>query len=75
MVTRHRNCRDCGDEITAKKNPKKGFADQCDDCSTGDQTERFIGYNDGTLNKAQHIAVYRGSDPKTKKRLLGHRMV
>lgn len=69
-----RECKDCGDQFE-KKRLKKGRIDQCDECSSNDSTIRAIGYNDGTLNKSQNIAVYRGSSEKVRKTLLGFRMV
>jgi hypothetical protein len=68
-------CRDCQEEFEKKKNEKRGFANQCDDCSSGDETNRYVGYNDGTLNKSQNISVYRGTSAHVKKTLLGFRMV
>lgn len=63
-----RVCRNCETEF-AEKIVKKGFVDQCDDCSE-DPEARHIGYNDGTLNKSTHISVYRGKDPNVIKKLL-----
>ncbi len=67
-------CTDCQEEFEIKKS-KKGRITQCDDCSENDDTVRCIGYNDGSLNKAQHISVYKGNNPAVKKALLGFRMV
>jgi hypothetical protein len=67
-------CTDCGIDFN-KKRSKKGKINQCDDCSQEDKTVRSIGYNDGSLNKAQSIAVYKGADERIRKQLLGHRMV
>lgn len=67
-------CRDCELEFS-KKTTQKGFSNQCDDCSEIDTTIRVIGYNDGSLNKAQSIGIYKGGDQKVIKKLLGHRMV
>lgn len=64
-----RVCIDCGAEYE-RKNTKKGRINQCDHCSDSDETVRYIGYNDGTLNKMSHISVYRGNDPNVKKLLL-----
>lgn len=69
-----RKCRDCLIEFNNKKT-KKGFIDQCDDCSKDDETIRVIGYNDGSLNKQQSIGLYKGGDKDTIKKLLGHKMV
>jgi len=70
-----KTCRDCKEEFEIKKNPKKGLITQCDDCSESDGTIRAIGYNDGSLNKQQSVGIYKGGDPKTIKKLLGHRML
>lgn len=67
-------CIDCKEEFENKK-LKKGRINQCDDCSKTDETNRVIGYNDGTLNKAQNISVYKGKSERVKKQLLGFRMV
>lgn len=67
-------CIDCEDEFTEKK-IKAGKTNQCDHCSKSDTTNRVIGYNDGSLNKAQHISVYTGTSKEVKKRLTGFRMV
>lgn len=69
-----RTCTDCGDEFE-RKFSKKGKINQCDHCSTNDETVRAIGYNDGTLNKSQNISVYKGSNKEVRKKLLGFRMV
>jgi len=61
-------CRDCGDEFKIKIS-KKGFINQCDDCSESDKTQRFIGYNDGSLNKSTNISLYKGGDPEIIKKL------
>lgn len=71
---KQRICKDCEIEFTEKRT-KKGTIDQCDECSRDDETVRAIGYNDGSLNKAQHISVYKGGDPKVIKTLTGFRMV
>lgn len=62
-------CIDCEDEFSIKYS-KKGKSNQCDDCSREDSTHRYIGYNDGSLNKSTHISVYRGKDKNTLKILL-----
>ena len=69
-----RICKDCKEEFENKRT-KKGTINQCDECSENDTTNRYIGYNDGSLNKAQNISVYRGESEVVKKRLLGFRMV
>lgn len=63
-----RICKDCGIEIL-KKTTKKGFFNQCNDCSEEDGTERHLGFNDGTLNKSVHTSIYRGGDPTTRKKI------
>lgn len=60
------NCRDCGIEFDSKKS-KKGFRDQCDDCSESDSTVRFLGFNDGSLNKSTSISLYKGNDPGVRR--------
>ncbi len=69
-----RICIHCQIDFSEKKS-KKGKYTECDDCSETDTTTRVIGYNDGSLNKAQHISLYKGGDEKTIKQLTGHRMV
>lgn len=61
-------CRDCEIEFETKTT-KKGFSYQCDDCSESDQTKRFIGFNDGSLNKSTSISIYKGDDPEVIKML------
>lgn len=74
MKNQPKICRDCGIEFS-KKFSRKGLINQCDDCSEGDTTIRAIGYNDGSLNKSQNIAVFHGATPEIRKRLQGGRMV
>jgi hypothetical protein len=64
-----KTCTDCGGDFE-KKTTKRGRVNQCDDCSASDSTKRYVGYNDGTLNKSTNISVYRGSDPNVLKALL-----
>jgi hypothetical protein len=59
-------CRDCGVEFKEKKE-RKGFYNQCDDCS--DDIPRYLGFNDGSLNKSVNISVYRGQDPNTRHKI------
>lgn len=61
-------CRDCGIEFTDKKS-KRGFKNQCDDCSESDKTLRALGFNDGSVNKGVAIQVYIGSDPRVRARI------
>ena len=66
-------CRDCG-EIIIRKRTKRGYADQCDGCaSETEDVPRHLGFNDGSLNKATHIAVYRGDDPETRRKIQNQR--
>ncbi len=65
---KERICKDCHISF-AKKQSKKGFFNQCDECSDADSTHRYIGYNDGSLNKSTHISVYRGKDKNVLKAL------
>ena len=76
MTSKEKNriCINCGIEFS-KKTSKKGKFTECDECSETDQTIRAVGFNDGTLNKAQHISIYKGGDEKTIKQITGHRMV
>lgn len=67
-----RTCIDCEAEFENKKS-KKGKINQCDDCSEADKTHRYIGYNDGQLNKMSSTGIYRGNDPHAKKLLLKKR--
>lgn len=67
-------CIDCSEEFEYKRT-KKGKINQCTECSESDETNRVIGYNDGSLNKSQNISVYKGTSKEVKKRLLGFRMV
>jgi hypothetical protein len=62
-------CRDCGIEFRLKK-IKRGFFDQCDLCSS-DQEEplKYLGYNDGSLNKSTHISVYKGNSSEVRKKI------
>ena len=70
------NCQDCDIEFDPKKKKsKKGKITQCDECSAEDSTIRAIGYNDGSLNKSQNIAVFHGASEAVRKRLQGGRMV
>lgn len=62
-------CRDCGDSFT-KRRFAGGYANQCDDCAreTTD-TPKYLGFNDGSLNKSTNIAVYRGNDPTVRDKI------
>ena len=61
-------CRDCGERF--KKRLKRGFANQCDDCALDqEEPEKYLGFNDGALNKATNIAVYRGSDKTVREKI------
>jgi hypothetical protein len=61
-------CIDCGEEFI-KKRSKKGKINQCDDCSEQLDDLRFLGFNDGSLNKSTNIAIYRGTNPETRKKI------
>jgi len=61
-------CRDCQIEFNEKKT-KRGFKDQCDDCSQSDETPRALGFNDGSVNKGVSIAVYMGNDPTVRRKI------
>lgn len=63
-------CRDCQIEFDPKmKKEKKGFKDQCPDCSESDETTLALGFNDGSLNKSTSIAIYTGSDPRIRSKI------
>lgn len=60
-------CIDCNEEFL-KKTIKKGKINQCNDCSKeADDIPRFLGFNDGTMNKMTNIAIYRGNDKQSRK--------
>lgn len=60
-------CRDCAIEFS-KRSTKAGYANQCDDCASQEpDEEKYLGFNDGSLNKSTNISVYRGSDPLVRK--------
>lgn len=62
-------CRDCEDEFD-KKTLDIGFRDQCDDCSRDFEDEpKYLGFNDGTLNKSTNISIYRGDDENIRKKI------
>ena len=62
-------CRDCDIEFNLKK-IKKGFRNQCDDCSIEqDEPPRFLGFNDGTLNKSTSISIYKGDNEIIRKKI------
>lgn len=61
-------CRDCGiDFDPSLKKEKKGFRDQCLDCSENDKTIKILGFNDGSLNKSTSISLYKGNNPEVRK--------
>lgn len=61
-----KTCRTCREEFAIKK-IKRGFADQCDDCSEEqDEPDRYLGFNDGSLNKSTNTAIYKGSNSKIR---------
>jgi hypothetical protein len=56
-------CKDCDEEIK-KREKKGGYANQCDACALEVEDEpKYLGFNDGSLNKSTNISVYRGNDP------------
>lgn len=64
-----RTCRDCG-ELIGERRTARGYADQCDPCAQEtDEPQRYLGFNDGSLNKSTSIAVYRGDDPEVRKKI------
>ncbi len=69
-----KNCRDCGLEFS-RKSIRKGFADQCDTCSeeNQDEPERYLGFNDGSLNKSTNISLYRGTDKTVREKIANQR--
>lgn len=67
-------CRDCGIEFDPSlKKEKKGFRDQCPDCSENDPTIPILGFNDGSLNKSTSISLYKGSDDRVRKSIQNQR--
>lgn len=69
-----KNCRDCGIDFRIKS-IKKGFADQCDICSEENENEpmRYLGFNDGSLNKSTNISFYRGTDKTVRERIMNQK--
>lgn len=65
-------CKDCGIEFI-NKTTKKGFKNQCDDCSSNDETIRIVGFNDGSLNKSTSISLYKGKDKRIIKSISNQR--
>jgi hypothetical protein len=66
-------CRDCEIEFIKKKS-KRGFADQCDDCAQyEDEPEKYLGFNDGSLNKSTNISIYKGDDPEVRDKIANQR--
>lgn len=61
-------CIDCNEEFL-KKTSQKGKINQCDDCSESLTDDRYLGFNDGSLNKSTSISIYRGNDPETKRKI------
>lgn len=62
------HCTICKEEFTFKKS-NKGKINECDDCTEEMIDDRYLGYNDGSLNKSTHISIYKGNDPNTKKKI------
>lgn len=65
-------CIICNEEFEVKK-IKKGKINECDDCTQNIDDIKYLGFNDGTLNKASNISVYRGTDAKTRKMISNQR--
>jgi hypothetical protein len=62
-------CNKCGDEFKNKM-IKKGKINECDDCSKeSEDVPPYLGFNDGQLNKMSNIAIYKGNDPITRKKI------
>lgn len=62
-------CKDCGEDFERKK-LKRGFANQCDDCAIQtEEPEKYLGYNDGSLNKSTNTSIYRGTDKQVRKKI------
>lgn len=62
-------CRDCQNEFKEKK-IKKGYSNRCDDCSLDfDDQPKYLGYNDGSLNKSTHTSIYRGDSIEIRKKI------
>lgn len=69
-----RICKDCECEFSHKESDK-GFFNQCDDCSQSDSTQKYLGYNDGSLNKSTNTSIYRGTDKKVRHKLSHQRNI
>lgn len=69
---RERTCIDCSIEFSEKKS-QKGKINQCDDCSEELDDPRYLGFNDGSLNKSTSIGIYRGTDPKARKMIMNQK--
>jgi hypothetical protein len=63
-----KKCIDCDIEFS-KKMSSKGTINQCDDCSESLEDERYLGFNDGSLNKSTSIGIYRGTDKTVRKKI------
>jgi hypothetical protein len=62
-------CRDCEEEIIRKR-IKRGFADQCDECALeAEEVAKYLGFNDGSLNKSTNTSIYRGDDENVRKKI------
>lgn len=66
-------CQRCEIEFDPKRK-KSGLIIYCQDCSDeiGD-IDKFLGFNDGTLNKSTNISLYRGNDPLVRKKISNQR--
>lgn len=65
-------CRDCDE--TFIKRTKRGFADQCDICAReADEPAKYLGFNDGSLNKSTNTSIYRGDDSEVRRRIANQR--
>lgn len=62
-------CRDCGAAFNSKKH-RRGYRDQCDRCAIEqEEPAKYLGFNDGSLNKSTFIAIYRGADEEIRQRI------
>lgn len=66
-------CRDCAMEFKEKKS-KRGFFNQCDDCSEEQhEQEKYLGFNDGSLNKSTNTSIYRGDSKEVRSKIANQR--
>lgn len=63
-------CRFCKDEINQFNSGKFTYIDQCKLCKDEiEDIQKYLGFNDGQLNKMTSISVYRGNNKETRKKI------